>query len=430
MVSIAPTLQRIKQDLSAFVPDQLVFQCCLDLGLRWRKRLLDPLTTFHLFVLQVLAFNTAITHLRHLGGMTASAAAYCKARRRLPLALLQHLLGKAADAMVGQLPSGNWCGLRPFLIDCSSTITPDTPALDKFFGHPTGQKKGCGFPVAKVLGVFDAFSGLMVRTLCFALFVHEMSRAAQVHPLLGVGDVLVGDRGFCSYVHLALLHIRKVAAVFRLHARRRESDWRCGRTIRRLGRDDRIVRWEKPTKPPVWMCQEQFEQLPQTLELRLVRYRLPAEKGRRTRQVIVATTLLDPLAYPAAKLAELYGVRWRSETHFAQLKTLLKMRKLKCQSVEGVQKELAIYCLVYNLVHMIMLKAARRQGVTPDRIGFLDALRWLLCAAPGQELRDLVINPLRPGRHEPRVIKDLQDTYRKMTRSRAYLRTHQALTKR
>jgi hypothetical protein len=430
MASIAPTLVRIKQDLSVFVPDPLVLQCCLDLGLRWRKRLLDPLTTLHLFVLQVLAFNTAITHLRHLGGMAASAAAYCKARLRLPLALLQHLLRKGTAAMVGQLPPGGWCGLRPFLIDCSSTITPDTPALDKFFGHPTGQKRGCGFPVAKVLGVFDAFSGLVIQTLCFALFVHEMSRVWRVHPLLGEGDLLVGDRGFCSYAHLALLRIKKVAAVFRLHGRRRESDWRCGRTIKRLGPEDRIVRWEKPAKPPVWMSREQFEQLPQTLELRLVRYRLPAEKGRRTRQVIVATTLLDPLLYPAAKLAELYGVRWRAETHFAQLKTLLRMRKLKCQSVEGVQKELAIYCLVYNLVHMVMLRAAQRQGVTPDRIGFLDTVRWLLSAAPAQDLPDLVVNPRRPGRHEPRVIKDLQDTYRKMTRSRTYLRTHQELTRR
>jgi hypothetical protein len=45
-----------------------------------------------------------------------------------------------------------------------------------------------------------------------------------------------------------------------------------------------------------------------------------------------------------------------------------------------------------------------------------------LSAAPGEELAQLVLNPRRQDRHEPRVIKDLQDTYRKMTRPRRELR--------
>jgi len=94
------------------------------------------------------------------------------------------------------------------------------------------------------------------------------------------------------------------------------------------------------------------------------------------------------------------------------------MRKLKSQSVAGVQKELAIYCLVYNLIHAVMLLAARRQKVTPDRISFIDTLRWLLCAQPGEELPQLVVNPLRPDRHEPRVLKDRPATYSRMTISR------------
>jgi hypothetical protein len=63
-----------------------------------------------------------------------------------------------------------------------------------------------------------------------------------------------------------------------------------------------------------------------------------------------------------------------------------------------------------------------QQGTAPDRVSFLDALRWLLTAAPGEEPPDLVINPRRPGRHEPRVIKDLQDTYRKMALPRAAMK--------
>ena len=110
------------------------------------------------------------------------------------------------------------------------------------------------------------------------------------------------------------------------------------------------------------------------------------------------------------------------ETHFAQLKTTLNMRKLKSQTAEGVLKELVIYALVYNLIHLVMLRAAQRQGLDPDRISFLDTVRWLLSSVPTEELPELLINPHRPDRHEPRVVKDREDTYTKMTRPRAQLR--------
>ena len=78
--------------------------------------------------------------------------------------------------------------------------------------------------------------------------------------------------------------------------------------------------------------------------------------------------------------------------------------------------------MVYNLVHGVMLVAARRQGVEIGRISFVDTVRWLLSASPGEEMPDLVVNPQQPDRHEPRAIKDLQDTYRKMTTPRKELR--------
>jgi hypothetical protein len=169
------------------------------------------------------------------------------------------------------------------------------------------------------------------------------------------------------------------------------------------------------------MTRERYAALPDALRVREVRYRIP-RRGQRTLCVTIATTLLDPVRYPKAEVARLYELRWTVETHFAELKTTLRMRKVKCRTADGVRKELAVYCLVYNLVHAVMLEAARRQGVTPDRISFIDAVRWLQHADPGEDLPDLVVNPKRDGRHEPRVIKDLQDTYRKMTKPRAELR--------
>jgi hypothetical protein len=396
--------------------------------------------TVHLFVLQVLHFNTAIRHLRHLSGHAVNAAAYCEARMRLPLDVLRSLLRQSA---AGASSSGRWCGLRVLLVDGSSTIAPDTPASRKAFGQPSNQKPGCGLPVPKVLALFDALSGMVLEALCLPLRTHEQSGVWRLHPMLGPGDLLVGDRGFCSYAHLAMLHLRGVCGLFRMH-QRQIVDFRPGRrrrrkgergrprsrSVRRLGRHDQLVAWAAPKRKPKWMTASQFESLPAELLVRELRYRLEG-RGRRTRVVTIATTLLDPDLYPADKVAQLYGLRWSAETHFAELKTTLRMRRVKSLTPDGVRKELAVYCLVYNLVRAVMLRAAARQGTTPDRVSFTDALRWLLCAAaPGQDVATLVINPRREGRHEPRVIKNLRDNYRKMTLPRAQMRRRPDLTER
>jgi hypothetical protein len=435
MATIASTLDRIKQDLEPYLPAESIRSACRDVGHRWRQRQLDPVATLHLFILQILCFNTAITHLRHLARVPFSAAAYCKARMRLPLAAIQQLLRSSSQAMCRAAGSaGRWCGLRVYLCDGSSTIAPDTPDLQKHFPQRKSQKPGCGFPEVKILGLFDAVTGLIVEVLCFWLYSEDRSQVWKLHPVLGRGDLLVADRGFCSYVHLAMLSMRQVLALFRMHQRQivdfrpKRKGRRKGqkgkprsRYVKRLGKLDQLVDWLKPSAPPKWMSREQWLTLPATLLVRELRFTLKAG-GQRTRQVTIATTLLDPKLYPKDKIAELYGVRWQVETHFGELKTTLKMRRIKSQTAVGVQKELAVYALVYNLVHTVMVEAARRQKTTADRISFIDTVRWLLSAHPGEPLPDLLINPSRPDRHEPRVVKDRQDSYPYLNKPRSIMR--------
>jgi len=258
-----------------------------------------------------------------------------------------------------------------------------------------GCQKGCGFLAPKLLGLFDAFSGLLVQVLGLPLFTHEQSRVWLLHPLLDVGDLLVGDRGFCSLVHLAVLCLRTVQGLFRMH-QRQHVDFRPhrkhqsrhrrgkgrgsqksksrrlprGQFVKRLGKHDQTVERFKPRGKPKWMSKKQYSILPDSLLVRELRFTL-CGKGRPTRCITISTTLLGPALYPKEKIAELYGVRWGVETHFAELKTALKMRKLKSKTAQGVLKELAVYAQVYNLVHLVMLEGARQQWVTPDRISFI-----------------------------------------------------------
>jgi len=134
------------------------------------------------------------------------------------------------------------------------------------------------------------------------------------------------------------------------------------------------------------------------------------------------TTLLDWERYPSSCLENLFRQRWEIETNFGHLKTTMKMDVLKCQTVDGVLRELQIFALIYNMVRQVMLEAARRQNVDVRRISFIDALRWLQTAKPGDELPKLVVNPHRPNRLEPRVRKRRPKQYPLMTKPRWQLK--------
>ena len=415
----------IKRQFSVLLPAAVILRICSGVSHRWRKRKFDPVRTIHLFVLQVLNGNTAIAHLSHLSLEAVNAAAFCKARMRLPLALFEQLLDFSAtlcstprDALVKGIR-------RVLLVDATSSLLPDTRSVRTLFAQPRNIKPGCGYPMAKVLALVDAFSGCVLRPLISSLYVHEASHVWRLHPQLRKGDLLIGDRAFCSYVHLAMLSAKRgVYALFRMQQKQIVS-FRAGRRhgnkgqptsrfLCKLGPLDQIVQWFKPAQKPKWMSKAQYTQLPSSLLVRELRYRL-ASKGQRTRTVTIVTTLLDPDLYPPGEIARLYGIRWQIETHFNQLKTSMKMSQIKCKTAEGILKELLMHLIVYNLLRKVILDAAQRQKVEPKRISFIDALRYLANARAGEPMIALMLIPLRPGRHEPRVKKHLKYRYAPMT---------------
>ena len=158
------------------------------------------------------------------------------------------------------------------------------------------------------------------------------------------------------------------------------------RWIRACGLLDQVVEYFKPADCPAWPSAAEYRQLPESILVRELRYRIMVP-GFRTREVTLVTTLLDEAVYTADALAELYGTRWRVEENLKALKQTIKMDVLKCKTVDGVLKELTMYALAYNLVRVTMGEAARRQGVAPDRVSFIDALRWLCEAEAGRRCR-------------------------------------------
>jgi len=434
---IIPILQRLRQDVAAGLTKESIEQACRQVDHRWRRRVLDPATTIYLFLLQVLHGNTACQHVVHFGGWSFTASAYCQARKRLPLAVYQRLLETvAATSRTAAEATSRWLGHRVWLVDGSSFSMPDEPELQRRFGQPGNQKKGCGFPVAKWLALFDLTTGMLLRSAAAPLRSHEMSRAAAISRELEPGDLVVGDRGFCSYAHLALLVGRGLHGVFRIH-QRQIVDFTPGRPGARGGSKDlpglprsrwvlsqgdadQVVAWCKPKEAPSWMAAEEYAALPDEVTVRELRYRVSAP-GYRVREITLATSLLDAAAYPAEALAELYFRRWQVEVNIRHLKITMKMDVLRCETVDGVSKELAVFALAYNLVRSVMGESARPRGVAPDRIGLVDAVRWLI-GVEEADVSVLVVNPSRRGRVEPRVKKRRPKQYTLMSKPRSELR--------
>ena len=324
--TIPHALNRLKGNLDRYLPAALILSLCRDLQRSYRERTLTPCVTTLLFVQQVLHGNCACGLLRHLSGLDFTDSAYCQARARLPFGFFQRLL-QAVTGHCRRLDPADatdlWHGHRVFLLDGSSFSMPDTPELRAEFGQPGVQAAGCGFPVAHLLVLFDAHSGYLLRALPAPLRTHDLAQAALLHPDLAAGDVLVGDRAFGSYAHLALLHGRGLHGLFRAH-QKQLIDFRPGRPHvppggprrghkgmprlrwrKRLGQDDQLVEYHKPKECPSWLTAQQYAALPATLVVRELRYPVRTPGGR-VRQVTLVTTLLSRRRYPAR--------RWRGCT--------------------------------------------------------------------------------------------------------------------
>lgn len=435
---IVDAVAAVKRTVANHLTPRAIEQACHSERYRWRQRELGPTRTIHGFITQILHGNTACSHTVRLAGFDCSAEAYCQARARLPLAVYQRLLEASSQTARFDSDVPRWHGHRTFLVDGSSFSMPDTEPLRTHFGQPGGQQVGCGFPTAHLLTLFDAASGLLIKPLAFPWKTHDLSQVAKLHPELEPGDVLVGDTAFASYAHLALLLQQKLHGVFRAHqrilisfrqdrkltgkqAKGTQALQATGRLVRKLGKHDQLVEYDKPQQRPNWLSAEAYAALPEKIVVRELRYFTKLQGGR-TRVVTLVTTLLDSAAYPAPDLSGLYRGRWEIETNLAHLKTTMGMDVLRCESVEGVLKELTVFALVYNLVRLVMLEAASRQHTAPRRISFVDALRWLAIRTLRPTPLRLIVNPARPHRQEPRVRKRRPKQFDLMNKPREQLR--------
>ena len=242
----------------------------------------------------------------------------------------------------------------------------------------------------------------------------ELGLLRQISRALQPGDIALADRLFCSYWVIGDSWARGVNVVFRLH-QARKADFRRGR---RLGRDDHIVTWPKPERPD-WMSHAEYAAMPKELKLREIRVRIKDPK-KRTRELVIVTTLLDATKYPASALGDLFRQRWHAELDIRSIKTTMRMEMLRTKTPDMVRKEVGMHLLAYNLIRGVMAEAARGRDIQPRQLSFNGARQTVRAfeethlyepkeiAADFPLLLDLISQKRvgdRLGRYEPRAIK-------------------------
>jgi hypothetical protein len=355
----------------------------------------------------------------------AGTAGYCMARARLPLPLLAGVFAKLNEWIVARTGRDHlWCGRAVKVIDGTGVSMPDTALNRKRWFYAPNQKKGCGFPSAHLVGLYCLGTGRLVHKALASFKRHELPMARELIGWIEVGDVLLGDRAFCGYGFFALLQRKGVDAVVRVDA------------MRKIPRKGSTMTWRKPALAETW-DKALWDELPASMEIRLVRFRVEVP-GFRTETIILATTLLDSALYSDEALAELYLRRWRVELFMRDIKITMGLDVLRCLSPALIEREIWMQAIAYNLVRALMLEASLLRGLDLDRFSFkgtVDTLRqWAplfvglgprKCKAHRIALLDLLADdrvPLRPNRSEPRVRKRRPKSYRLMTKPRARLR--------
>jgi len=366
--------------------------------------------------------------------LSQNTAAYCKARLRLPIALIWKLIEWSTQRIDAQVGADElWLGRhKVHVVDGSSCQTPDTEANRNEFGLPGNVKPGCGFPVLPFVGVFSLATGLFEWLRFGKKGGHERHLFRELIKQFSPGEVVLGDRGFCSYADICLLKQQAVDCVFRIF--NRKPNYQAGQ---RLGKYDHVVDWEKPKTCPAGMSAEEYALLPEKLRVREVRI-VVEQKGFRSKTLDIVTTLLDATFYTKAAIASLYRRRWSIELNFRHIKTTLGMELLRTKTPEMAKKEVLIYMLAYNLIRSLIWTAKQIYHIDIERISFKGTVQHLSSLAPylavaGQsnyavlyeQLIYLVANeevPDRPGRIEPRVIKRRPKPFPLMTQPRSQLK--------
>jgi hypothetical protein len=368
---------------------------------------------------------------------SSSTSAYCQARKKLKLSDLKsifaHVVKKAERVDI----KGSLNGRRVVVVDGTGVTMPDTKDNQRCWPQSNSQKAGCGFPTARICTMFDLATGAALSFAMGNKKSAELPLFRKQWDKFHKDDIFLGDKGFCRYFDMAMLHDHAVDSVVTLARRKPVSPKHA---IKKNSETDLEITWPRPlwTNKSAY-SHDDWTRLPMQLKLRQI-YVTVAVPGFRTKSFYIVTTLLDAEQYPAEKIADLYMQRWQVELFFRDIKTTIGMDQLRCKTPEAIMNEVIMYFIAYNSIRLIMYEAAEELEVEVDRISFkgsVQALRqWETLLHQGEltarnrrklvsELYQAIAEktvPIRPGRSEPRCLKRRPKPFQLLTALRSQMK--------
>lgn len=371
----------------------------------------------------------------------SDTSAYCQARGRITDSFLEKIDLHVEQHLSQRIkPRDLWRGHALKAIDGTSVTLLDTVPNQMKYPQHTSQKKGCGFPVMGLVGVVNLSHGGVVGFETCKLTEHDARIAPRLLKHIEPGEIMLGDRAFCSYEFIVrIIQQRKGHVLMRLHqSRHRKLDWRKGKKVSPI---ERLVIWEKPaTRPPgSELNDEQWRALPDSVTLRYIKTSYRNRAGQRATLVVV-TDLLDSKKYPAEEMADLYMERWQIELKFRDLKTTFAMERFAVKTPEMAHKTLRMMIIAYNLLRCVMQQAAFMAGRKVNEMS-VQGTRCVLGSSQ-DGFRNLAHKPhllkrlrrevlencaehiidIRPYRQEPRAIKRRPRSFQLLTSHRRVFR--------
>jgi len=409
----------------------------------YRERIFTILKTFWLFLYQVLLPNISCReavrksiislYLKKNIKPSTNTASYCNARSKLPEGFLRKILSALINT--GEKLAENsylWHGRCVKVVDGSSVSMPDTVANQKKYPQHSGQKEGCGFPIARLMCIFSLTTGIMLECLWDSFKVSEKTLFRKLWKTLKRGDVLLGDRNFSTYYDIWFLHFKfGVDCVMR----QRDKLTRSIEKIKNISKGDRIILWHKSKIKPDWIDKDTYDNIPECFKIREITYYIE-EPGFRSKKVILFTTMLDWKLYPKESFAEIYLKRWKVELFLNSIKITMGMETLKCKSPQMIDKEIIMHIIAYNLIRMLIYQASEIHNVPIDRISFKGAVVTIKYFYPYfenckdnktftkymEKMLQIIADdkiPHRPNRIEPRAIKKRLKRFQLLTKPRS-----------
>jgi hypothetical protein len=363
--------------LSLTVPTALVDEVLAETGRQSRRyrQLPARLVVYYVMALALFAQASSGEVLRCLlegvrwlrwrgeGVRLASKAALTKARVRLGPAPLRLLYGRIARPLAPATVPGAWYrGRRLVSLDGTTLEVPDTPDLEARFGRPKASRGTSSFPQLRLLGLMEIGTRALFRVVFDRYDVGEVTLAGRILDQLQAGMLCLADRGFVGFALWQAASATGADLLWRVRRNQRLPCWQRlpdGSYLSRLHASAKDRRQDR-----------------NGLVVRVIEYRLTGlPKAEPLYRLI--TTLLDPLAAPAAELAALYHERWEAETAFAELKVTLPGDRLMLRSrrVDLVEQELYGLLLVHFALRRLMVEASQQTGGDPDTLSFLHTVQ-------------------------------------------------------